>query len=138
MGKSMEQSKPFYPFESNHSDSSILDLPQFQTTAKNSLTVQAGGRILGMPSRIIYATSSVRPSICIACSNSDDFCAADDDDADEDLEVDSDPVALEFDDNSYPLLPLREDLSLEQMKQYIRRYVTVIYCEYSFFGQNSF
>lgn len=71
--------------------------------------------------------------------NSDGICTADDDDdADEDSEVESDTIALEFDDNGYPILPSRKDLSFEQMKQYIRRYVTAIYRECSFFNyQNS-
>ena|ERR1700734_309049 len=56
------------------------------------------------------------------------MCAADDD-SDVDSEVEPDGVTLEFDDNGYPLLPAMADMSLEDMKQYIRRYVTIIYRE---------
>jgi len=64
--------------------------------------------------------------------NSDGMCAADEDDADDDSEVESDTIVLEFNDNGHPILPSMKDLTLKQMKQYIRLYATVIYRECSF------
>jgi hypothetical protein len=110
----------------------ILDSHQLQGTAKNSLTAKAGGKTLGVSLIITCKTSSVSFSIHLNQRNSDGMCAADEDDADDDSEVESDTIALEYDVNGYPLLPSMKDLSLEQMKQYIRLYATVIYRECSF------
>ena len=102
-------------------------------------TTRAGGKTLGVPLMITCETSSMSFSIHLTQGNSDGICTADDnDDTDEDSEVESDAIALEFNNNGYPLLPSMNNMSFDQMKQYIHRYVTVIYCECSFFfGQNS-
>ena len=116
----------------------ILDSHQPQSTAKNSLTARAGGKTLGVSLINTCKTSSVSFSIHPNQRNSDGICTADDEDEDEDSEVESDTIALEFDDNGHPILPPMKDLSLEQMKQYIRRYVTIIYRDCSFYNyQNS-
>ena len=106
--------------------------------AKISFTARAGGKTLGVPLINTCKTSSMSFSIHPNQRNSDGICTADDDDANEDSEVESDTIVLEFNDNGHPILPSMKDLTLKQMKQYICRYVTVIYRDCSFYNyQNS-